>query len=48
VGAEAEAERLVMAAAGLTGTDEIPAHGAPLIEEWGQRHDIADRRLFRA
>jgi urease accessory protein len=48
VRAEPEVERLVEATAGLTGTDQIPAYGAPLIEEWGQRHELADRRLFRA
>jgi urease accessory protein len=48
VRAEPEVERLVGATAGLTGTDQIPAYGAPLIEEWGQRHELADRRLFRA
>jgi urease accessory protein len=48
VGAEPEVERLVGATAGCTATDQIPAYGAPLIEEWGQRHELADRRLFRA
>lgn len=48
VGAEPEVERLVEDTAGLTATGRIPAHGAPLIEEWGQRHELATRRLFRA
>ena len=48
VRAEAEVERLVGDTAGLTATEQIPAHGAPLIEEWGQRHELATRRLFRA
>ena len=48
VRAEAEVERLVDDTAGLTGAEQIPAHGAPLIEEWGQRHELATRRLFRA
>jgi urease accessory protein len=48
VQAEPEVERLVAATTGLTATAEIPAYGAPLIEEWGQRHERADRRLFRA
>jgi urease accessory protein len=46
--AEPEVEQLVDRVAGLIGTDEIPAYGAPLIEEWGQRHSHAERRLFRA
>ncbi len=27
---------------------DIPAHSAPLIEQWGQRHLTSERRLFRA
>jgi len=46
--AEPEVERLVGATARCIATDQIPAYGAPLIEEWGQRHELADRRLFRA
>jgi urease accessory protein len=46
--AEPEVEQLVGRVAGLTGTDQIPAYGAPLVEEWGQRHHHAERRLFRA
>jgi urease accessory protein len=46
--AQPEVEELVDRVAGLTGTDQIPAYGAPLIEEWGQRHQHAERRLFRA
>jgi urease accessory protein len=29
-------------------TDDIPAHSAPLVEEWGQHHRTSERRLFRA
>ena len=29
-------------------TDDIPAHSAPLVEEWGQHHKTSERRLFRA
>jgi urease accessory protein len=29
-------------------TDDVPAHSAPLIEEWGQHHRTSERRLFRA
>ena len=46
--AEAEVEQLVDRVAGLTGIEQIPAYGAPQIEEWGQRHQFAERRLFRA
>ncbi len=46
--AEHEVEQLVDRVAGLTGTEQIPAYGAPQIEEWGQRHQSAERRLFRA
>ena len=28
--------------------DDIPAHSAPLVEEWGQHHRTSERRLFRA
>jgi urease accessory protein len=48
VRAEPEVERLVDDTADLTATEQIPAHGASLIEEWGQRHELATRRLFRA
>jgi len=27
---------------------DVPAHSAPLLEEWGQRHRTSERRLFRA
>jgi urease accessory protein len=46
--AEPEVEQLIDRVAGLTGTEQIPAYGAPLIEEWGQLHQHARRRLFRA
>lgn len=45
---EGEVEELVQRVSSLTRTAEIPAYGAPLIEEWGQRHRDAERRLFRA
>jgi urease accessory protein len=48
VAAAGEVEQLVERVSGLTRAGEIPAHGAPLIEEWGQRHRNAQRRLFRA
>ena len=43
-----EVEALVARVSRLTGTAEIPARGAPQIEDWGQRHRRAERRLFRA
>jgi urease accessory protein len=45
---EPEVEQLVDRVAGLTGTEQIPAYGAPLVEQWGQQHQYAERRLFRA
>ena len=48
VGAQPEVERLVDDTADLTATMQIPAHCASLIEEWGQRHELMTRRLFRA
>ena len=45
---EGEVEDLVRRIGSLTTTAEIPAYAAPLIEEWGQRHHHAERRLFRA
>lgn len=41
-------EALVGRVAEARTTDEIPAHSAPLVEEWGQRHRTSERRLFRA
>lgn len=43
-----EVERLVEATARLTTCAQIPASSAPQIEEWGQRHRLEERRLFRA
>jgi urease accessory protein len=43
-----EVEQLVQRVATLQTTADIPAHSAPLIEEWGQRHQLTSRRLFRA
>lgn len=48
VAAEPEVERLVGAVSALTSVDELPAHSAPLIEQWGQIHRETERRLFRA
>jgi len=41
-------EALVARVAEVRSTDEIPAHSAPLVEEWGQHHRTSERRLFRA
>lgn len=41
-------EHLVVSVSGHTCTADIPAHSAPQIEEWGQRHRTTERRLFRA
>ncbi|HEY5820565.1 MAG TPA: urease accessory UreF family protein [Propionibacteriaceae bacterium] len=43
-----EVEQMVVRVSGCRSTAEIPAHSAPLIEEWGQRHRTTQRRLFRA
>lgn len=34
--------------AALCTPDQIPASGAPQIEQWAERHAVAPRRLFRA
>jgi len=41
-------EELVLRVSGHLRTADIPAHSAPQIEEWGQRHRTTERRLFRA
>ena len=41
-------EALVARVVDARTTDDIPAHGAPLVEEWGQHHRTSERRLFRA
>lgn len=46
--AAGEVERLTADVVGCRAADEIPAHSAPLVEEWGQRHRSSERRLFRA
>jgi urease accessory protein len=43
-----EVEHLVARVGRLTDVGDLPAPGAPLVEEWGQRHQTAARRLFRA
>ena len=41
-------EALVARVADARTTNDIPAHSAPLVEEWGQHHRTSERRLFRA
>ena len=41
-------EALVARVVDVRTTDDIPAHSAPLVEEWGQHHRTSERRLFRA
>ena len=41
-------EALVARVADARTPDDIPAHSAPLVEEWGQHHRTSERRLFRA
>lgn len=43
-----DVEQLVDRVSPMQCTAQIPAHGAPLIEQWGQRHQETSRRLFRA
>ena len=48
VDAAGEVERMVERVQAAQTTADIPAHSAPLIEEWGQLHRSTERRLFRA
>ena len=41
-------EALVARVADARTPDDVPAHSAPLVEEWGQHHRTSERRLFRA
>jgi len=43
-----EIERMVGDLAHLTALAEIPAFGAPLIEQWAEIHSVTSQRLFRA
>jgi len=43
-----EIERMVVDLAQLTSIDEMPAYGAPLIEQWAEIHSVTNQRLFRA
>jgi len=48
VAAADEIERMVGNLAQLTALDEIPAFGAPQIEQWAEIHSVTSQRLFRA
>ena len=41
-------ERMVGDLAQLTEVEQIPALGAPLIEQWAEIHSVTNQRLFRA
>ena len=41
-------EALVARVVDARTSDDIPAHSAPLVEQWGQLHRTSERRLFRA
>ena len=46
--AQAGVEAMVVRAGAVRSVADLPAHGAPLIEEWGQEHATSERRLFSA
>ena len=48
IAAADEIERMVGNLAQLTALDEIPAFGAPQIEQWAEIHSVTSQRLFRA
>ncbi len=41
-------ERMAQAVAGVTDSSQMPAHGAPQIEQWAEIHATTRQRLFRA
>ena len=43
-----EIEAMANSVAELTDPDDIPAYGAPLIEQWAEIHATTTQRLFRA
>lgn len=47
IGAHADIDAIVDQVAALTDPDDMPALGAPLIEQWAQLHSITTQRLFR-
>jgi len=48
LGAHNDIQEMANAVADLTEPDDIPAYGAPLIEQWAQIHATTSQRLFRA
>lgn len=48
VAAGTEVEEMVQRVVPVRTVADLPAHSAPLIEQWGQRHRKTERRLFRA
>ena len=48
MGAGEDIERMVVDLAQLTAVEQIPAFGAPLIEQWAEIHSVTSQRLFRA
>ena len=48
IAAGPEIERMVVDLAGLTDTGQLPAFGAPQIEQWAEIHATTSQRLFRA
>jgi urease accessory protein len=48
IGAQPEIERMVVELASITAIADIPAVGAPLIEQWAEIHATTTQRLFRA
>lgn len=48
IGAHTDIDAIVDAVAGLTDPDDMPALGAPLLEQWAQLHSVTTQRLFRA
>ncbi|MET0965852.1 MAG: urease accessory UreF family protein, partial [Nakamurella sp.] len=46
--AQADIERMVDQIAALTDVTQLPAFGAPLIEQWAEIHATTSQRLFRA
>lgn len=47
-GALPQVDALAADVARLTSPDDIPASGAPQIEQWAEQHAVATRRLFNA
>ena len=48
IDAHAEIESMTQTVAHLVDPDDIPAQGAPLIEQWAEIHATTTQRLFRA